>query len=156
MRLDFNGFYSERGGTLGTSWWTHRHCSQWFSWRLEKDGCGRLILVPFSFPIFTHPNLRSIYLPFYIPHSLDSFWRVIYSRILLNWFSLCQLSVDIYIYTVRSQALKRCRRRRRRAKIRLDPNTLIMKIYFCGSIRGGQQDLAIYASMIKGNTLAIC
>jgi len=25
----------------------------------------------------------------------------------------------------------------------------MMKIYFCGSIRGGQQDLAIYASMIK-------
>ena len=24
-----------------------------------------------------------------------------------------------------------------------------MKIYFCGSIRGGQQDLAIYAAMIK-------
>ena len=25
-----------------------------------------------------------------------------------------------------------------------------MKIYFCGSIRGGQQDLGIYAAMIKG------
>merc|ERR1719228_2448661 len=24
-----------------------------------------------------------------------------------------------------------------------------MKIYFCGSIRGGQQDLGIYAAMIK-------
>ena len=28
--------------------------------------------------------------------------------------------------------------------------TLRMKIYFCGSIRGGQQDLGIYAAMIKG------
>merc|ERR1712042_77715 len=28
-------------------------------------------------------------------------------------------------------------------------STLRMKIYFCGSIRGGQQDLGIYAAMIK-------